>query len=300
MTRIILAVSMALAAWAVPSLAVLPEPGLYWNPERSGLGYYIEVQGDNLVMLTFAYDPETQKPLFYLASGKVQPPEQSDDGRVQYYHFSGALVRFDAGPCLVCFWEHWDTSETAAVVGEIRLDFFAPNGVMLAVQMNDGTSATDTLQRMHFGIPSYEVEAIDYDVFPVRQYIDMRGTWAFVQDDGERLQSLAFNFTEVRGPAQFYGTLFGQVFEEGNWSHSTEAVWFKDPAANAELICIVSGCALQQGGKTLFLFHRVAFNIMDGFVPIFRDDYGYDSGALVSAVRVPQNEPRALSPSSGE
>lgn len=45
-----------------------PTPGLWYNPQESGRGYNIDVQGDTMIVSTYVYD-QAHDPIWYLSSG---------------------------------------------------------------------------------------------------------------------------------------------------------------------------------------------------------------------------------------
>src|SRR5690606_10818824 len=53
------------------SFAVIPEPGLWWNPTEGGRGYGIEMQDDNVFVTYYAYQPDGTKSAFYTTFGKL-------------------------------------------------------------------------------------------------------------------------------------------------------------------------------------------------------------------------------------
>jgi hypothetical protein len=73
--------------WAHAAIAAAPQTGIWWNPGEGGRGYSIDVQGNTLVLISYAY---------------------GTDGRMQWYYadgpllnggdrWSGTLFRFDFG-----------------------------------------------------------------------------------------------------------------------------------------------------------------------------------------------------------
>ena len=63
--------------------------GWWWNPDESGRGYSIEVQGDVMVMAAFMYDGQGN-PVWYLSSGTMTTPG----------HYDGSLLQFSGGQTL--------------------------------------------------------------------------------------------------------------------------------------------------------------------------------------------------------
>ncbi len=67
-------------------LSAFNPDGWWWNPDQSGRGYAIEVQGDTLVMAAFMYDDQG-KPVWYLTFGPMTTPT----------HFEGVWSKFSNG-----------------------------------------------------------------------------------------------------------------------------------------------------------------------------------------------------------
>ena len=71
---------------------LVPQVGLWWNPNESGSGYNIDVKRNVLVVTVFSYKPNGE-PEWYLASGPLSP-----DGKV----FVGTLDKYRNGQCISC------------------------------------------------------------------------------------------------------------------------------------------------------------------------------------------------------
>lgn len=90
MNRMLMLVLLALASTSV--CAITPKTGIWWNPNESGRGYVLEVNGLTLVASVYAYD-ENGNSLWYLASGTL-----TNDGA----DFEAPLYKYKDGQCLTC------------------------------------------------------------------------------------------------------------------------------------------------------------------------------------------------------
>ncbi len=59
-----------------------PQPGWWWNPDESGSGYSIEVEGGTLFMVGFMYDG-AGNPIWYLSAGPMKTPTTYSGNLVQ-------------------------------------------------------------------------------------------------------------------------------------------------------------------------------------------------------------------------
>lgn len=115
-----------------------PQSGLWWNPAEDGRGYGIDVQGDTIVVTTFAYG-NNGKMQWYISSGKL-----TSNGT----RFSGALVKTDNGQCLTCAW-----TGSPMIVGDdgmISLTFHTRTTATLTLP----SGRISSIQRQNFGIGS--------------------------------------------------------------------------------------------------------------------------------------------------
>lgn len=273
--------------------AVLPASGLYWNSDNSGLGYYIEVQGTALVMLAYAHDKETGAPLFYLASGEVQPDPERDE---LAYKFEGPLYRFDFGPCITCNWGLWDTSEYAQHVGEISLFFLNHNHVAMTVTADNGITKSVSLKRFRFGRTIYSLPIIATDQIQYQYLSDLRGDWVFVDKSVGNTVVWSFSFNTAEHPVTFAGSIFGHDYS------SAESVVFRDESRNAALVCTSQACGLIQDGTTLASFHYtdIAQASMFGYRTPTDPEAEYETGHHVVGVRVPDLTPDIPAPETAQ
>ena len=87
-----LASSIALAAPAAAATVGGPTMGLWYNPQESGRGYDIDLQGDTMVVTTYIYE-ESGDPIWYLSSGTYN----HDTGVFQSTYDS-----YSGGQCFGC------------------------------------------------------------------------------------------------------------------------------------------------------------------------------------------------------
>lgn len=281
--------ALVMAGFAAPAGAVLPETGLYWNSDYSGLGYYIEVQGSTLVFLAYAHDKTTGAPLFYLSSGEVEPaPELGELA----YKFEGLLYRFDFGPCIICSWPDWNTSEHAQQAGSIILYFYAHNHVVMHVTTDNGLPKREFLKRFKFARPVYNLPNIVTDELVDRYFSDLRGEWVFVDQGAEDGGVWRFTFDTVEYPAQFTGPIFGFEYT------GAQSVVFRDESRDAALVCVSQACGLIQDGATLasFPYTDVAPDSMFGYLTPADPEAEYETGHHVVGVRVPDLTPEIPTP----
>ncbi len=96
--------------------SITPVPGLYFNPERNGAGFNLNIVGNQLIIEWYTY-LEDGTPTWYLAQGEL--PESGDRWNADLNFFS------------------WNgSSATATVVGEAILTFEAPNRLVFNYRVN--------------------------------------------------------------------------------------------------------------------------------------------------------------------
>lgn len=284
--------------------AVVPESGEYYDSVRSGLGYYIEVQGTTIVMIAFAYDQSEGKPMFYYAAGEltksapfyvasIDPPFQflNEDA----YQFVGTLYTFDVGPCITCSFLNWDTSEHAHAAGTVKLRFADRNRAYAGFELNDGTAIGSYISRYEFGRAGYVLRTRGFSYPTPKPTPDFRGQWVFTTKGADTKQSWRFNFTDVAGPEPVQpDNLFGQATNP-----DARMVVFSDPDQGAELKCYEYGCGLVQDGETKFLvkYWDYGMDSMTGYIGerMVQDDEDiyYRERPLVAGYRIANPEPTA-------
>jgi hypothetical protein len=79
-------------------LAFIPTVGMWWNPDESGTGYFVQVQHGVLVTAIFSYNPAGD-PLWYYASGTLANLGSG-------IAVSSTLDRYHGGQCASCSYQH--------------------------------------------------------------------------------------------------------------------------------------------------------------------------------------------------
>lgn len=303
MHRWVLGALLALAA-SNAAMAVVPESGMYYNPNFQGLGYYIEVQGTTLVMISFAYDKESGGPLFYYAAGQIEKgepasPTGSFSGSGQYLHeypyvFDAPLYGFETGPCITCFVPDWNTAEHAFEAGHVHLRMSDLNRIVATFSLSDGSESQTTIWRQGFGRQGYDLGRDDG-----RQLPSMLGRWVFVDHSQPDGQVWRFNFTEADGPR----VVDGGVFHGRSVDYE---VRFVDPDADAVMTCVRYGCEVAKAGESLFLvkFWDIGMDSLLGYKGdvLYSDDgssSAYRGGDLVIGRHVIDPNPEAAPPPWG-
>ena len=105
-----------------------PESGWWWDPNQSGSGFSIEVQGSNVFMVGFMYD-DAGKPVWYLSAGPLSSPTT--------YHGNLLLIaggQTESGP--------YHPPSTATTVGTVDLNFTAVDQATLTFTEASAARAT--------------------------------------------------------------------------------------------------------------------------------------------------------------
>jgi len=95
-----------------------PESGWWWNPDESGSGYSIEVQGGTLFMVGFMYD-DAGNPVWYLSAGPLSSPTTYHGNLVQV-----AGGQTESGP--------YHPPSTVTTIGTVDIAFSAIDQATLA------------------------------------------------------------------------------------------------------------------------------------------------------------------------
>lgn len=116
-----------------------PLTGWWWNPNESGRGYSIEVQGNNLFFVGFMYEPDG-RPVWYFSAGPVGADAST---------YSGPLLQFANGQTLT---GPYQPPGAPVTVGRLDVAFGAQNAGKLTFtkaapsqdtpQARDGTQST--------------------------------------------------------------------------------------------------------------------------------------------------------------
>lgn len=111
-----------------PSLQ--PKTGWWWNPDESGRGFSVEVQGDHMFLAAYMYDAGGN-PVWYVADALMESPSV----------FRGALYQFANGQTLTGAYR---APGAPVAIGNIRMEFSAANRAVV-------TLSDDPLQPGMFG-----------------------------------------------------------------------------------------------------------------------------------------------------
>lgn len=176
MKKRVISLAILLAAQAH---ALMPESGIWWNPQEGGSGYVIEVQDDTLVLSAYVYE-DGGTPTWYLAAGKMSGNDR----------FNGTLNRTSGGQSLTG--AHKSPLSTAFTSVEVVFDSASTATLTLG-----GTRKT-SIQRYAFGIN----EASPYK---------MHGEWALVSGSA----SFPIYFAERIGFADIHNGTSG-VYAKGS------------------------------------------------------------------------------------
>lgn len=248
---------LIILALPVLARAVVPEYGVYYNPFRQGLGYYVEIQDTTLVMIVYAYDQETEEPVFYYTSGKITRGEHlistTLDPRVELlydypYKFSGPLYRFKNGPCLTCLVDGWNTAEHAEQVGEVVMRSWDFGRFSLMFNMHDGSEVASENLRQIFGRSGFPVRDEGYLGPPIWiSFPSYQGSWVFSDMAHANEPLWVVNFSRVKGPYKPESNPFGPLDYYN--SRGMPVVDFIDDASGSLLRCYQYGCRMTSEGR---------------------------------------------------
>lgn len=239
MVRLILATVLLGAGKAAP---VIPEEGMYYDPEESGTGLVLEYQAGVVVVTYFGYD-DAGLPVWWQFSDDLEeaivipgvdplPPPQSDGMSIHYVE--GELNRFEGGQCLGC---PFSEPEVVGTGGFVRIFFETTNEAVIFY----GTEFNDSNSMLHieFGYEHFSSGIDpDEDRYPyfAAGFPDLRGEWTFVTEAGVN-GPWRYRFTSAEvvpgGEESTYRVRFGTRDDE----RFMECV----PAADLE---VMSGCEL--------------------------------------------------------
>lgn len=113
MNRVVKAAAFAALALSGSAAAVVPESGLWYNPDEGGRGYGIEVQDDRVFVTYYGFQPDGQKSAFYTTFGTLNP----NTGVV-----TGYFAAAENGQCFGCAYRNPQLTD----LGEARLQFTSP------------------------------------------------------------------------------------------------------------------------------------------------------------------------------
>lgn len=110
---------------SVPAEPAMPRTGWWWNPDESGTGFSIEVQGSTLFLVGYMYD-QSGNPVWYYSAGKMTSGTSYTAPVLQFAN--GQTV---GGP--------YHPPGPPVAVGSLTLDFESPEEATLT--LNDATKA---------------------------------------------------------------------------------------------------------------------------------------------------------------
>lgn len=291
--------------------AVTPETGMYYDSLRQGLGYYVEVQGDKLVMIAFAYGQQSGEPLFYYASGTITKAKPGISSvfdppvrllREDAYQFKAKMYTFDTGPCVTCNVMDWDTSQHAQLAGQVFLRFSDVNRMFVAFQLDDGTTISSFTRRQGFGRQGFDLKSrlIFLNTGPINvpePLASFRGEWIFTDLEDSSKAPLRYDFDKVVGPlpkdadSPTFGAAWGGDY-----------VNFIDRDKNAVLTCFEYGCGLVVDKETALVMKywdigpRTALAYSGFRLSADDEGLGYRGEHLISGIRITDPIPDAPPP----
>jgi hypothetical protein len=110
----------------------VPQAGWWWNPDESGRGFSVELQGDHMFIGAYMYDPDGT-PVWFVA----------DDMMKSATRFEAPLLRFSNGQTLTGGYRHPDGP---AVAGTIVIDFSAADRATVTLSDQAGTKGFETFE----------------------------------------------------------------------------------------------------------------------------------------------------------
>jgi hypothetical protein len=237
---------------ASAAYAVYPEDGMYWDPDNSGKGYYIDVQGDMAWLIIYAYDEENGNAEIYgavsnirddginMGVGGIIAPPRNPEGYLPLHWMIADLVKVENGPCLTCLNE--DDTATSEKVGTVEVWFPYTNTVWISVYLDDGSEPVDILAERYNYARDRQVSSNGSLSFH-----DIRGEWVFVDTSNADQSPWRFHFDE-RTPdtAQAEGPYDG-VFRDSETGAEFKCTLRAGPGDS-----VLNGCELWHEGEVLF------------------------------------------------
>jgi hypothetical protein len=96
-----------------------PQTGWWWNPDESGRGFSVELQGSHMFIGAYMYD-ESGNPIWYVADAHMKTATR----------FEAPLLRFSGGQTLT---GSYRPAQGPALAGSIIVDFSAPDRAVVTV-----------------------------------------------------------------------------------------------------------------------------------------------------------------------
>lgn len=240
------------ALLAPPVFAIYPEDGMYWSPEDSGRGYYLEVQGDTAWVIVYAYEQDSGQAEIYGAVSEIRDdgedigleirfhPPPNPEGYFPLHWMVADLVKVEDGPCITCI--NSDDLTTYEKVGKLYAWFPYTGVVWLSVHMDaDGAVLDTVVERMNYARARMANE--DNDLL----FHDLRGEWVFVDVSNPDRSPWRFVFDERVPDSSIVEAPYSGVFRD---SHRDAE--FRCTYVAADQRETLNGCELHYDGEVIF------------------------------------------------
>lgn len=266
---------------AMQAMAVEPETGIYWALGKPGEGLLIERQGDQIGMVLYTYSADGE-PEFYVAGGPlveggVTEPVGWTEGYFPLHSLNAPLFRTTDGPrfnSIDFFVDNNGRELKSTEVGSVVATFQYNNVIELFIRLNEFPANGHPLQRSitshqyfrtPFGFRELGTDTIlQNNANPLPCWIDLTGTWAFVDMASEQREVWGFDFAleEVSPPIEEMTCPVS--------SSEAHVLVYKDSVRKATMRCVeapsgdprdgrrhIPGCEVTQEGvdEPLFFFY---------------------------------------------
>ena len=178
-----------------------PQTGWWWNPDESGRGYSIEVQGSSLFLAGFMYD-DAGDPLWYFGAGPMTTER----------HFESDLLLFSGGQTMA---GPYQAPGSPGNVGRISIDFSADDRATIT------TSGVGTSQKSG---PSREKNASPVQLQFPRNIFTSDDQWPGYEGD-----------VRVAGHLEGEAGTTGTFTNDEKWFF-TDLVWRKVPHSDVRYV----------------------------------------------------------------
>jgi hypothetical protein len=108
--------------------AFQPVTGWWWNPDESGTGFSLEVQGNNLFVVGFMYEEVTGRPVWYFSAGPMASPTR----------YQGRILQFANGQTID---GPYRPPNTPVEIGTLDIEFTASDAATLTFTESAPASA---------------------------------------------------------------------------------------------------------------------------------------------------------------
>ena len=216
-----------LLTWACFASAMVPENGVWWNPNESGTGFNFEIQDDRLGVYAYTYEA-SGLPVYLYGVTALTGTNQ----------FEGSLMKSSSGSCISC--PYHPNSE--AKVGQIKVLFDSPSSATVTTTTAEGTRST-RVQRFAFVID----ERNPYKLF---------GEWSVVIG--------STNFPVYFGDRLAFGSTFssaGILYASGSRTGSSSNVALGRQEADGSWLVLLDSSTSYY---TAYSFRFSGLNTMEG------------------------------------